>query len=102
MEPFDFFAAVFELGDHAVEVATEVADFVVASREGDRYIQVAVSHGSDFFLQLDQGTLNDICHHQQKNDTNRDGPGASNYQDHVPLRILPGDCRQREQQQPIE
>jgi len=53
--------ALAQLLHHVIEVAAEVADFVVALGEADRDVQVALAHLLNFFLQFDHGPLNQVA-----------------------------------------
>ena len=66
-----------ELLDHAVEVAAEVADFVVALCKADRDVEVAFAHPFHLFLQFDHGPLDEVGQHDHHHgaDSHRSGSG---------------------------
>jgi hypothetical protein len=64
MEPLDFFPALTQLFDHAIEVSPELTDLVIALREADAKIQVAGAYARNLFLQLHHRTLDKPCQHK--------------------------------------
>jgi len=76
MQAFDLLAALAQLLHHVIEVAAEVADFVVALGEADRDVQVALAHLLNFFLQFDHGPLNQVGEDEHGDSTDCDRSGA--------------------------
>ena len=64
MQALNLLAALPQLLHHVVEVAAEIADFVVAPREADRDVKIAFIHKSNFFLQFDHRPLNQVGKHE--------------------------------------
>ena len=54
MQPLDFFAIFAELANHGVEMATEIADFIVPFAEAHLDGEVAGLNFFDLLLEFDQ------------------------------------------------
>src|SRR5579864_1824807 len=98
MQALDFFAALAELRDHLVEVAAEVADFIVAIREAYRDIQVTATELNDLLLQFDHRSLHGVREHDEQSAANHDCASASDEQHYVALGIAPGKRREQKKQ----
>ena len=102
MQAFDFFPAFTELDDHLVEVASQVANFVVAVGEANRCTQVPAADLGDLLLKFNHRTLDGVGEDDEQCAADRNCSCASNKQDKVTLGIAPGNRREQEQQHPAE
>src|SRR4051812_46115037 len=87
VKTLNLFATLAKLLDHSVEVATEVADLVVALGEVHGDVHVTVGNAGDLVLKLDHGATNDDGQHHDHHCADGDGAGGSDDEYSVTFRI---------------
>ncbi len=85
MQALDLFAAGLELRHHVVEVAAQIANFVVALGEADGNVHVAQAHARDLVLQLQHGPADRDRQHHDYRDANEERSRGRDGDDDVPL-----------------
>ena len=102
MQALNLFAALAQLLHHVIEVAAEIADFVVALGEADRDVQIAFPDELHFLLEFDHGPLNQVGKYEHGDGADRHRSRASHDQHGVAFRIASGYRGQSEEQQPCQ
>ena len=85
MQALNLFPAGFQLRHHVVEVAAQVADFVVAIGEADRSLHVAQGDARDLVLQLHHGSANGDRQHHNDGGADKKSARSGNGDNNVPL-----------------
>ena len=85
VQSVDLFAAGLQLRHHVVEVAAQIADFVIAIGKADSHVHVAQLDARNLLLQLDHGAAHLHRQHHDHGYAN-DECAAGRYRDHVAAR----------------
>ncbi len=85
-----------------VEVAAEIADFVIAVGKVHGNFKIAFAQLLDFLLQFHQRPLDLVSQHHQKRAANGNCSGSSHQKHGMALRITPGKSCQQEQKHPAQ
>src|ERR1700722_12471059 len=102
MESIDLVAALPQLLHHMVEIAAEISDLVIATREADSDIQIAVTHLPNLLLQFHHRPLHEIGEHQHRDGTDGNSAGSSNDEYRVTIRVAQRYGCESEQDQPSQ
>src|SRR5581483_5333431 len=97
VQAIDFLAVFAKLRHHAIKIAAQISDFVLALGEANADFQVAVSEFRDLLLEFNERTLNGVGEDENQRGADGNGARACNHQHHVTLGILPGHGGEGEQ-----
>ena len=89
VQAFDLEAAFAHLPHHLIEVAAQVADFVIAMGETHGNVEIAATQLRDFLLQFHHGPLHGVSEHDQQRAADGDCASSRDEQNHVPFGITP-------------
>src|SRR5579884_813144 len=102
VEALDFFLTIAQLGDHAIEVAAQLADFVIAVGETDARVPITLADTRNLALNFLHGAVDEDDQGRDQHGAHDNRARGSDDQHCVALWVVPGKADQNKKQQPVE